>query len=131
MNSETASFHASEPCHLTLSELMYSDFKLTKQLIKGKFTYDIFCHKFIFKTIINKVFRSNSFIQNVAYLINHTIIKSLSQTTRYFGTSFITINIETNDKRWNRRQLSLRHWVMQVMFLYFNSTNSTLTRVDI
>ncbi len=71
--------HSSEPCHLSLGELMYGIPEEQAHLFVGEYAQDVLGYKLVFKSIVHQVLRAYSAVQETFDFFDQAFLKPLVQ----------------------------------------------------
>ena len=131
MDGKATTLHAAEPRHLSLGKLMNGYLELAEHLIVCELSYNIFCQEFILQSVVNQILGCNAFVEQTAHFVDHSIFQTGLQSAGNLFTAQLSVDIDTDDERIHRWQLSTGHWVLEIIRLNLDGTDGTLTRIHI
>ena len=96
VDTESPSFHASEPRHLTLRKLMDGNLQLSEHLVVSEVSDDIFGDELILQTILYKVFGLYALPYQPSYLVSHAFVQTCLQATGDLLTTQFAVDVNAD-----------------------------------
>ena len=99
MDRGAALFHAAEPGHLALGELVDGDFQLAEHLFLGQLVDDVLGDEFVFQTVVYQVLGVDALVvDEAAHLVDHALIKAGPQAAADAFTTRVTVHLHADDQ---------------------------------
>ena len=131
MNEESATLHATEPCHLAFGELVNGRFESGKHGLVVRLPRQIQGDEFVFQPVIDQIIGRNATVEKSLDFLYHTLVHTGMEPVRYPFASGVAIQIETDDQTVDRRKLGAFGRIVLDVFGYFDSPDSSLCRVHV
>ena len=94
-----AFFHAAEPGHLALGELVDGDFQLAEHFFFGQLADDVLGDEFVFQAVIDEVFGVNALlVDKAAHLVDHAFVQTGAQAAADAFAAGVTIDLNADDQ---------------------------------
>lgn len=121
MNEESATLHATEPCHLAFGELVNGRFESGKHGLVVRLPRQIQGDEFVFQPVIDQIIGRNATVEKSLDFLYHTLVHTGMEPVRYPFASGVAIQIETDDQTVDRRKLGAFGRIVLDVFGYFDS----------
>ena len=96
MYIDSAALHTAKPCHLPLGKLVYSYLQEPERILERTYANDVFCHIFIFETVIDEVGGWYARVEKTSYLVSHTLVKAGLQSSGDTCPALLHVNLQSD-----------------------------------
>ena len=105
--------------------------QLAEHLLVTGFADDILGDELVFQTIVDKILGGDSTVEQLAYLVDHTLFEALLETLRYLAATLLAIDVHSDDDRVYGWQRAVVCGVLEIIGLYLYGAYGALRGVHI